>query len=328
MSGTRTTTSAAALLPLVLVLVVSFPSATAFVGNRPFVSTTARSNQSIIPLFMAQRRGRPRGPLRVIEQKPTMNQEITQSEVRVVIPNPKGTGKDEPLGIMSKEEALQKAQDMGGLDLILINENSDPPVCKIVDYSKWRYMKEKKAKELKKNAKATEVKEVKMSYKIDVHDYDVRKRNAQKFLLQGNRVKCTVMFRGREMQHDALGFDLLAKLAEELEKVASPEGKPKREGRQIGMMLSPKPEVLKKINDDKRALEKKKKKQKDQSLVARQEAEAVAAAAASEAAAEAQKKEETMDALANSLKEEDDDALSASLDDLLGSDDLTDELFG
>lgn len=257
-----------------------------------------------------------------------MNQEITQSEVRVVIPNPKGTGKDEPLGIMSKEEALQKAQDMGGLDLILINENSDPPVCKIVDYSKWRYMKEKKAKELKKNAKATEVKEVKMSYKIDVHDYDVRKRNAQKFLLQGNRVKCTVMFRGREMQHDALGFDLLAKLAEELEKVASPEGKPKREGRQIGMMLSPKPEVLKKINDDKRALEKKKKKQKDQSLVARQEAEAVAAAAASEAAAEAQKKEETMDALANSLKEEDDDALSASLDDLLGSDDLTDELFG
>merc|ERR1712228_569879 len=129
-------------------------------------------------------------------------------------------------GIMSKSEALIKAKELGGLDLILINENSDPPVCKIVDYSKYRYMKEKKAKELKKNAKATEVKEVKMSYKIDVHDYGVRKKNALKFLNQGNRVKCTVMFRGREMQHDNLGFDLLQKLAEDMEEVCVKDGRP------------------------------------------------------------------------------------------------------
>jgi translation initiation factor IF-3 len=191
-----------------------------------------------------------------------MNQEITANEIRVVTPNP--GGKDIALGIMSRAEALAKAKELGGLDLILINNNSDPPVCKIVDYSKYRYSQEKKAKEVKKNSKTVEVKEIKMSYKIDVHDYDVRKKSASKFLTSGNRVKCTVMFRGREVQHDNLGFDLLEKLSAELEGVSLREGKAKREGRNLSLMLSPRPDVMKAISDSRRAEERAKKKKKDE----------------------------------------------------------------
>lgn len=291
-----------------------------------FVPLTFRPSSSST-LFMAQRRGRPKGPLRTIEVKPTMNDEITHKELRVVTPNPKG--KDEALGIMSREEALTKAKDMGGLDLILINEQSDPPVCKIVDYSKWRYMNEKKAKELKKNSKASEIKEVKMSYKIDVHDYGVRVKSAEKFLKQGDRVKCTVMFRGREVQHENLGFELLDRMAVDLEKLCLREGKPKREGRAITSILSPRPEVLKKLNEAKRAEEKKKKKEREESLKQR-EAEMGASAAAIFMQEENERED---DSILNSISmEEDDDYdeddLASSLDDLLGGDDLTDDLFG
>jgi ribosomal protein L12E/L44/L45/RPP1/RPP2 len=103
-----------------------------------------------------------------------------------------------------------------------------------------------------------------MSYKIDVHDYDVRKKSASKFLTSGNRVKCTVMFRGREVQHDNLGFELLEKLSAELEGVSLREGKAKREGRNLSLMLSPRPDVMKAISDSRRAEEKAKKKKKEQ----------------------------------------------------------------
>jgi len=215
-----------------------------------------------------------RGPPRrryqpiVKEVKPPMNEEITASQLRVVTPNPNG-GKDEILGILSRAEALQKAEELGGLDLILVNNNSDPPVCKIADYSKYRYSQLKKAKEVKKNSKASELKEVKMSYKIDVHDYAVRKAAATKFLLQGNRVKCTVMFRGREVQHDKLGFELLAKLAAELEDTCVTEqGRPVREGRNLSWILTPRPEVLKRVNDQRRAHDKAKKQKKAQEAAA------------------------------------------------------------
>merc|ERR1711957_453453 len=100
-------------------------------------------------------------------------------------------------------------------------------------YSKYRYEKEKKAKEAKKNSKSSEVKEVKMSYKIDVHDYGVRIKNASKFINQGNRVKCTVQFKGREVQHDKLGVELLGKMAEDMTKICTMDSKPKREGRSL-----------------------------------------------------------------------------------------------
>ena len=273
-------------------------------------------------------RGRGRAP--VVEKKPPMNDEVPSTELRVVTPNPKG--KDEPLGVMSKTEALAKAQAMGGLDLILVNPNSDPPVCKIVDYSKYRYMQEKKAKEVKKNSKASEMKEVKMSYKIDVHDYGVRKKNAEKFLLQGNRVKCTVMFRGREVQHDKLGFELLDKMAAELEKTCVKEGKAKREGRNLSLILTPRPEVLKLVNENRRKQDKDKKKKKEAEKKQHKEAKAAAAAAAAASVAssiEALDDEES--SLNGSSLDDDgldlDSSLESSLDDLFGSDDLTDDLF-
>jgi translation initiation factor IF-3 len=200
----------------------------------------------------------------VREPRPPMNEEITAAILRVTTPNPKG--KDELLGIMSREEAMMKAKELGNLDLILVNNNSDPPVCKIVDYSKYRYMQEKKAKEVKKNSKTSEMKEVKMSYKIDVHDYDVRKKSAYKFLRQGNRVKCTVMFRGREVQHDNLGFDLLDKLAAELDDTCVKEGRPKREGRALSLILTPRPEVMKTLNEERRKLDKLKKQKRIEAL--------------------------------------------------------------
>lgn len=221
-------------------------------------------------VLMAQKRGRPRGPVRNIEVKPPMNEDITHEELRVTVPNtaPNPSGKnikDEALGIMTKTDALAKAQELGGLDLILINENSDPPVAKIADYSKYRYEKEKKAKELKKNAKQSEVKEVKMSYKIDVHDYGVRVKNASKFIMQGNRVKCTVQFKGREVQHDKLGFELLGRIENDMTKICTMEGKPKRQGRFLSVILSPRPAVTKAVNDKKRRDEKEKKKNKRES---------------------------------------------------------------
>eukprot|EP00591_Stephanopyxis_turris_P013328 CAMPEP_0195520862 /NCGR_PEP_ID=MMETSP0794_2-20130614/17587_1 /TAXON_ID=515487 /ORGANISM="Stephanopyxis turris, Strain CCMP 815" /LENGTH=282 /DNA_ID=CAMNT_0040650297 /DNA_START=395 /DNA_END=1243 /DNA_ORIENTATION=- len=282
---------------------------------------------------MAQRRGKPRGPLRTIEVKPPMNDGIEQDPLRVVTQNP--DGKDEPLGVMSKSEALLKAKELGGLDLILINPNADPPVCKIVDYSKYRYMKEKQAKEKKKNSKASEVKEVKMSYKIDTHDYMVRKKSAEKFLCQGNRVKCTVLFRGREVQHEKLGFTLLSKLADDLEKVCTMEGKPKRNGRQVSCFIIPKPEVLKSINEKKRAAERatrrerkkskdamqaKEQEEKDKKAMKQRAANDAKAAAASAAAAGA--------ALLNEESDDGDNDDSKTLDELLGGDDLTDDLFG
>jgi len=255
-----------------------------------------------------------------------MNNEITYSELRVSIPNFSPTSKnsnkqpkDEQLGIMSLNDALAKAKELGGLDVVLINENSDPPVAKIVDYSKFRYEKEKKAKELKKNSKATEIKEVKMSYKIDVHDYGVRIKNASKFISQGNRVKCTVMFKGREVQHDNLGFDLLNRMAEDMTKICIMEGKPKREGRNLSCILSPRPEVTKAVNDKKRADERAKKKNKNLEKEARMKKD---------------DDDDNNDEIVGSMKNEDnddnidddEDGDLGSLDDLLG-DDGSDDLF-
>lgn len=200
-----------------------------------------------------------------------MNNEIKNTELRVNISTK--DGKDESLGIMTKAEALAKAKELGGLDLILINENSDPPVCKIVDYSKYRYSLEKKRKEKAKNSKATEIKEVKMSYIIGDHDYDVRLRAAAKFIRSGNRVKATIQFRGREVQHDNLGVELLIRLAGDLEAIANMEGKPRREGRTLGAILSPRAEVVKALNDAKRMKEREKKKAKAESLAKRMEVE-------------------------------------------------------
>lgn len=253
-----------------------------------------------------------------------MNAEIRFNQLRVTVPNSAPSAstnnvKDEVLGIMSKDEALAKAKEMGGLDLILINENSDPPVAKIADYSKYRYEKEKKAKEAKKNSKNTEMKEVKMSYKIDVHDYGVRLKNASKFINQGNRVKCTVQFKGREVQHDKLGFELLGKLAEDMTKICTMDGKPKREGRSLICILSPRPQVTKALNDKKRSEEKARKKEKNMS-------KEKGANAPEDDVSDIAAEEETAASVIDILKEDDGkDEIDSSLKELLGGDD--DDLF-
>ena len=155
-----------------------------------------------------------------------MNEMISAEKVRVVLAVPGES--DEMVGIMDREEALAKAREKE-LDLVMISDKSDPPVCKIVDFGKLRYELERKKKENSKKTKTNDIKEVKMSYKIDTHDYDVRKRAAIKFLQGGHRVKAVVQFRGREQQHMDLGGDLLQKLATDCEEVGSAGGRPKRE---------------------------------------------------------------------------------------------------
>jgi len=171
-----------------------------------------------------------------------MNDEIVFPVIRVVVANP--DGKDEMLGVMSREEAIAAADDRGQ-DLVVVSPDANPPVCKIINYDKLRYENEKKEKFKKKNTRNAEIKEVKLSYKIDVHDYDVRKRAATKFLLKGDKVKASIRFKGREMAHQELAHRTMMQLMQDTEEIAAVEKRPLMEGRQMQMILAPTPEVLK-----------------------------------------------------------------------------------
>jgi len=162
--------------------------------------------------------------------------------LRVVVANP--DGKDDMLGVMSREEALAAAEDRGQ-DLVMVSPDANPPVCKIINYDKLRYETEKKEKLKKKNTKNAELKEVKLSYKIDVHDYEVRKRATQKFLLKGDKVKASIRFKGREMAHQELAHKTMTQLMNDMAEIAGTEKRPTMEGRQMQMILAPLPEVLK-----------------------------------------------------------------------------------
>lgn len=140
---------------------------------------------------------------------------------------------------MSAREALEKAEE-AELDLVKISPNAVPPVCKLMDYGKYRFEQAKREKEARKNQHVVEIKEVRMSPGIDIGDFNVKLRNAQKFLGEGNRVKVTVRFRGREMAHTEIGRDLLIKFAEGCAEVAAMEKDPKLEGRHMSIFLSPK----------------------------------------------------------------------------------------
>jgi len=294
-------------------------------------TTTVPSNHESTSLAAIRRGGgrRKNGGLKQKEFVPPMNNEIKHSSIRVNVSTL--DGKDESLGVMTRDAALAKAAELGNLDLILVNANSDPPVCKIVDYSKFRYSQEKKRKEKAKNSKATEIKEVKMSYKIGDHDYQVRLKAASKFLKQGNRVKATVTFRGREVQHDKLGVELLKQLASDVEELGNMEGKPRREGRFLNAILTPRPSVVKAINDAKRTREREKKKSKEASLAKKLEAEEAKKNAAKLAA---EWEQNTIGGVLEGLDldlegefEDDDDDMDASLDELLGSTKVADDLF-
>jgi len=143
------------------------------------------------------------------------------------------------LGIYSLADALKEAEKYE-VDLVMINDKGDPPVCKIIDYGKYKYAMEKKKKENMKKQVNVDIKEVKMSYKIDQHDFDVRVRAVRKFLGEGDKVKVIVQFKGREMQHKELGRDLLQKIFTPIEDIAAMESTPKVEGRSMAMLLGPK----------------------------------------------------------------------------------------
>ena len=168
---------------------------------------------------------------RISKQGHQINEEIRDKEVRLV----SDTG--EQLGIMSAREALERAMD-ANLDLVKISPTANPPVCKLMDYGKYKFEQTKREKEARKNQHVVEIKEVRMSPSIDVNDFNVKLRNAQKFLAEGNRVK--VSFRGREMAHTDIGKGLLLKFAEQCGEVATLDKDPKLDGRHMSIFLSPK----------------------------------------------------------------------------------------
>ena len=168
---------------------------------------------------------------RISKQGHQINEEIRDREVRLV----SETG--EQLGIMSARDALERAIE-ANLDLVKISPTANPPVCKLMDYGKYRFEQTKRDKEAKKNQRIVEIKEVRMSPGIDVNDFNVKVRNAQRFLADGNRVKVTVRFRGREMAHTDIGKRLLEKFAEDCAEVATMDKEPKLDGRHMTMFLS------------------------------------------------------------------------------------------
>lgn len=164
-----------------------------------------------------------------------INDDIRDKEVRVI-------GEDgAQLGIMSSAQALEIAEEKD-LDLVKIAPTSNPPVCKIMDYGKYRFEQSKREKEARKNQRVIEVKEIRMSPSIGDNDFNTKLKNAQKFLRDGDRVKVTVRFRGREMAHTNIGEQLLRKFAEQCAELANLDKQPKLEGRNMSMFLSPKPQ--------------------------------------------------------------------------------------
>ena len=159
-----------------------------------------------------------------------VNEQIKGKELRVI----SDTG--EQLGIMSSAQALALAEEQD-LDLVLIAPNAKPPVCKIMNYGKYCFEQAKKAKENKKKQKTLEIKEIRLSLNIDVHDFNTKLKQAERFLKAGNKVKCSIRLRGREMGHSDMGVQMMKRFAESCEEFAKIEKQPKLEGRQILMFL-------------------------------------------------------------------------------------------
>ena len=166
------------------------------------------------------------------KEGPRINEEIRVREIQLI----DQIGHNH--GPVEVQIALQKAQE-AGLDLVEIAPNSSPPVCKILDYGKYKYQAQKKAAEARKKQKVVEVKEIKLRPMIDDHDYDVKMRSMQRFFEEGDKVKVTLRFRGREMAHQELGYQLLNRVKGDTLKIAKVEQEPRFEGRQVVMVLAP-----------------------------------------------------------------------------------------
>ncbi|MDB5726128.1 MAG: translation initiation factor [Novosphingobium sp.] len=168
-----------------------------------------------------------------VKSGPRYNELIVSDKVRVIDEN------GENLGVMYTREAIEQANGVG-LDLVEVSPNADPPVCKFLDVGKFRYEAQKKANLARKTQKTQEIKEIKMRPNIDDHDYDVKMRNVFRFIDDGDKVKVTLRFRGRELSHQQLGMNLLRKVQDDVVEVAKVEAYPRMEGRQMLMVLAPK----------------------------------------------------------------------------------------
>ena len=171
-----------------------------------------------------QKRTRPKGP--------KINERIRALEVQVI----NSEGKN--LGTLNIKEAIETARQEG-LDLIEISPNANPPVCKIIDVGKYKYDLQKKANKAKKKQKKIELKEIKLRPVTETHDYNFKLKNAQKFLSKGDKVKFTIRFKGRELQHSNLGHDLMNKIQEDIKLVGKVEMNPKFDGKQMIMVIQP-----------------------------------------------------------------------------------------
>ena len=142
------------------------------------------------------------------------------------------------IGVMSQKEALEKAYK-AGLDLVEVSPNADPPVCKILNYGKYKFEEQKRRAEIRKKQKVIEIKEIQLRPGIDKHDFDVKMRSARKFIEEGDKLKITLRFKGRELSHQQLGVDVLNRVKEILEDVAKVEHHPKLEGKRMIMVMGP-----------------------------------------------------------------------------------------
>ena len=170
------------------------------------------------------RRTKPRGP--------RANNRITSPEVQVI------SSEGGNLGILNTSEAISKAKNEG-LDLIEISPNAKPPVCKIMDMGKFKYDQQKKANKAKRNQKKVELKEIKLRPVTGIHDYTFKIKNAQKFLAKGDKVKFTIRFKGRELQHSSLGEELMEKIKNDMQSIGKVELEPKFDGKQMIMVIQP-----------------------------------------------------------------------------------------
>lgn len=168
-----------------------------------------------------------------VKSGPRYNDMIQADKVRVIDES------GENIGVMYTKEAIEQAAEQG-LDLVEVSPNADPPVCKFLDVGKFRYEAQKKANAQRKTQKTQDIKEVKMRPNIDTHDYDVKMRNVHKFIDNGDKVKVTLRFRGRELSHQELGMNLLRRVQADVEEIAKVEAYPRMEGRQMLMVLAPK----------------------------------------------------------------------------------------
>lgn len=168
----------------------------------------------------------------IARNRPRVNDRIRCPEVRLI------GAEGENVGVVSPERAIELAEN-AGLDLVEISPNAEPPVCKIMDFGKYKYEQQKRESEARKKQKIIEIKEIKFRPGTDTHDYDVKMRNVFKFLENGDKVKITLRFRGREMAHLNLGRELLERVAEDVQEMGKVENMPKMEGRQMTMMIGP-----------------------------------------------------------------------------------------